>query len=100
LFGGWRLYAEPDQRGNLALNDPSGQAELADLAEHQVARNLNEFGWLEQGEHANVWVASWTPDEIRSRDIRTEEVLPIRSNEQWPASTVDPPDLETLGLDV
>ncbi len=96
LMGGWRLCAEPDARGDLVLYDPAGQIELADFAEQLVARNLAAYGWLEQGQRSHGPVVSWTPDEIRSRDIRIDDILNVQDEGHWPEPTVDPPDFETL----
>lgn len=72
VMGGWQLYGEVDTWGEIALYDPAGQSELADYADHVVARNLVAGNWLENGEQVTTPVAPWTPDEIRIRDIRTD----------------------------
>lgn len=73
LFGGWRLYAEMDESGELMLYDAAGQAELARYCERTVARNLRRDGWLEFGRRCNLPVPVWTEAEMRARDIRYEE---------------------------
>lgn len=57
MYGGWRLYAEPDPRGEyLMLYDPAGQDRLAQLCEEVLVENLVNFGWRENG-----ILVSWPP---------------------------------------
>jgi len=74
VFGGWRLCAELDERGALVLYDPAGQTELADFAENVVARSLIDHDWLDQAVRSTTPVPPWTPDDIRRRDIRIDDV--------------------------
>ena len=74
LFGGWRLYAEPDSAGDLVLYDPVGQMELADLADHVVAKHLAADGWLEHATCANPSVSALPREEMLARDIRDDDV--------------------------
>jgi hypothetical protein len=82
VFGGWRLYAELDSWGALVLYDPAGQIELADFAENVVARHLIDHDWLDQAVRSTTPVPSWTPDDIRRRDIRIDEAS-LSPKEVW-----------------
>lgn len=74
LFGGWRLYAELDSRGDLVVYDADGQMELARYADNVVAHNLVVHGWLEQAERSTMPIHTWTDEEMLARDIRFDEV--------------------------
>lgn len=74
LFGGWRLYAELDSRGDLVVYDPAGQAELANYTDNVVAHNLGVHGWLEEAERSTTPVHTWTAEEMLAHDVRFDEV--------------------------
>lgn len=74
LFGGWRLYAEMDPDGRLVLHDAVGQAQLAELCDRIVARNLQRFGWLHLARRADDAPKPWSSEEIYARDIRVDEM--------------------------
>jgi len=81
LFGGWRLYAELDTQGELALYDPGGQAELARFCETVLARNLRDHGWLARAERVPAPFRSWSDEEIHASDIRLDDVLGVSEEE-------------------
>ena len=84
LFGGWRLYAEVDNQGDLMLYDPTGQVALADYCERTIARNLQRHGWLEHGVRGHLPAYVWTDDEIRARDIRFDELAFLEEDDDVP----------------
>jgi hypothetical protein len=73
-LGGWRLYAEVDTQGNLALYNRAGQADLALYCEQVVAANLARHGWLEYAERIGLPPQPWSEEEIHARDIRLDEL--------------------------
>jgi hypothetical protein len=74
FFDGWRLYAELDARGGLALYDPTGQAQLARFSDEVMAGNLRGHGWLERGQRSTAPFRVWSREEILARDIQLDEM--------------------------
>lgn len=77
LFDGWRLYADLSPQGDrLVAYDPVGQAALAKFCETALVRNLERYGWLEQGKPAQAARSAWVYEQQQARGIRFLELYP------------------------